>query len=53
MKKQEVEIAVVRGGCIWYGAAYVRVAYRNWNSPGLSGDDLGFRIVRIIREAKD
>gem|GEM_PF-371325 len=39
---------VVRGGC-WYNyAAYVRVAYRNYFSPAYTDNYLGFRICRTV-----
>ncbi len=36
---------VGRGGGLWGDAAYCRSAYRCWFSPGLRGDDLGFRLA--------
>ena len=36
---------VYRGGCWWYDAAYCRSADRNWHSPGIRLDNLGFRLA--------
>lgn len=40
------EIFAIRGGGFGGVAAGVRVANRDWVTPGSSWDDLGFRIVK-------
>jgi len=39
---------VLRGGSWLHFATYVRVAYRNFNSPTYTRSDLGFRIARTV-----
>jgi serine/threonine-protein kinase len=38
---------VLRGGNWWSGSRGVRMALRNWNSPNIRYDDIGFRCVRL------
>jgi len=37
---------VVRGGAAWHFAEFLRSARRSNDSPGATGDDRGFRLVR-------
>ena len=37
---------VIRGGSWYYDARNARAANRDWNDPGIRGENLGFRLVR-------
>jgi len=37
---------VLRGGCWGFNSGYCRSAHRDWFTPGLRNNDLGFRVLR-------
>jgi formylglycine-generating enzyme required for sulfatase activity len=41
----------LRGGCFWGGAGFCRCAYRLADPPDIRNADLGFRVVRLSRQA--
>ena len=45
-RSRAAELRVLRGGSWFNAAGYLRAANRDWSTPGIRGNRLGFRIAR-------